>query len=293
MGWIPVPKGGDAPYVCRYTLTAHEKDVFDQLDQEDQVSDAQHANSDCQGTKRSGNIAFQGNKEHWIIQLDYISTYPADGEREFAIPNASLADPSKRGYADIVNLSNGNMFEIKPNNQPGTQAGQTEVANYIAKANVHYTNTLPTGVVWNTGTAYNNTMSNGLGLNVPKYFPMNNGQGQYLEATLAAPGVIGYQYINVNPTPNPIVVPQSVLDKFKELTKRLKGNFSNFKPILAEYMKQNPELLTYIKGAAIGAGVAIVVGTILEDVITAGAGIADDWASFVLAYRIVRFAVAY
>jgi hypothetical protein len=50
-------------------------------------------------------------------------------------------------------------------------------------------------------------------------------------------------------------------------------------------------LVTYIKTAAIGAGVAIVVGTILEDIITAGAGIADDWACFVLSYRIIRFAL--
>ncbi len=36
---------------------------------------------------------------------------------------------------------------------------------------------------------------------------------------------------------------------------------------------------------------AIIVGTILEDIITAGAGIADDWACFTLAYRIIRFAI--
>jgi len=40
---------------------------------------------------------------------------------------------------------------------------------------------------------------------------------------------------------------------------------------------RNPDLVTYIKGAAIGAGVAIIVSTIIEDFLTLGAGIADDW----------------
>jgi hypothetical protein len=35
----------------------------------------------------------------------------------------------------------------------------------------------------------------------------------------------------------------------------------------------------------------MAVGTILEDIITAGAGVADDWACFVLSYRIIRFAL--
>ena len=33
-----------------------------------------------------------------------------------------------------------------------------------------------------------------------------------------------------------------------------------------------------------------VLGTILEDFLTLGGGIADDLPSFILAYRIVRFA---
>jgi hypothetical protein len=52
---------------------------------------------------------------------------------------------------------------------------------------------------------------------------------------------------------------------------------SKFKETIAEYLKDNPDLVTYLKGAAIGAAVAIVVGTIVEDFLTAGAGILDDW----------------
>lgn len=58
-----------------------------------------------------------------------------------------------------------------------------------------------------------------------------------------------------------------------------------------EFLQQNHELVNYIKSAAIGAGIALIVSTILEDVITAGAGIADDWVCFVLSYRIIRYAI--
>lgn len=87
-------------------------------------------------------------------------------------------------------------------------------------------------------------------------------------------------------------MPASVVEKFRHLINRLKQNFHKADEIMAEYLNQNPDLLIYIKNAAIGAGVAIIVGTIIEDIITVGAGIADDWACFVLSYRIIRFAIA-
>ena len=73
---------------------------------------------------------------------------------------------------------------------------------------------------------------------------------------------------------------------------RLRQNFQQADKIIAEFFYQYPELKNYIKSAAIGAGITILVGTILEDVITAGAGIADDWVCFVLSYIIIRFALA-
>jgi hypothetical protein len=57
-------------------------------------------------------------------------------------------------------------------------------------------------------------------------------------------------------------------------------------------MSENPDLVDYLKTAAFSAAIAVVVGTVAEDIITTGGGIADDWASFVLAYKIVRFAIA-
>jgi hypothetical protein len=156
------------------------------------------------------------------------------------------------------------------------------VADLPGVANVSCTSTLPAGVAWNQGSAYST-----------KLLPTNV-YGRYLKAEWTAPGVIGYTYVSTfNPVPAPVVVPSSIIDKFGYLMRRLRGNFSNADNIMSEFLRDtaNADLVNYIKTAAIGAGVAIVVGTILEDIITAGAGIADDWTCFVLAYRIIRFGI--
>lgn len=282
-GWTPIPPVEDEPFVpyqCNYQLTQHEQSVFNQLDAEDDLADQNHQNLDCKGTKRTGNIFFQGTKEHWHIQLDYVSKNPVNGDVEFAIPNSSAA--GNRGYADIVNLQDKSIFEIKPDNPVGWASGISEVANYVSKANQYCSSTIPMGVPWSQGGSYTPTT-------LPTGTP-----NRYLKTRLHAPGVIVYSYENIsNPNPAPpVVVPTSIVDKFKHLIDRLKQNFHQADQIIAEYLQQNPDLVTYIKGAAIGAGIAIVVGTIIEDVLTAGAGIADDWACFVLSYRIIRFAIA-
>jgi hypothetical protein len=76
----------------------------------------------------------------------------------------------------------------------------------------------------------------------------------------------------------------------KTIVDKLKNNMPSFEIIISQFCHDNPELVTYLKSAAITAAVAIVVGTIVEDFATAGVGIADDWASFLMAYRIVKFA---
>jgi len=270
------------PYQCNYIPTQHELEVYNQLDMEDDVSDQNHQNLDCQGTKRTGNIYFQGTKEHWMIQLDYVIKNPIFGDVEFAIPNSSIN--GNRGYADIVNLQNKSIFEIKPNNLTGQNSGAAEVANYVQKANQYCNTTMPMSVPWSGGVTFNTTV-------LPTSSP-----GRFLQAKLStvSPAVVLYQYLKTNnpqPAP-PITVPASVIEKFKHLIDRLKNNFQEADKIIAEYLHQNPELLNHIKSAAIGAGVAIIVGTILEDIATAGIGVADDWACFVLSYRIIRFALA-
>jgi hypothetical protein len=266
-----------------YQLSANDIRVINQLNAEDQETDNILANSDCEGTLRTGNINFNGTKEHWLIQLDYIATHPLGGEREYAIPQSSPS--GNRGYADLVNKVSREIFEIKPNNPQGIIDGEAEVARYVQKANQFCPSSpgpLPSTNPWLKGNNYTKTV-------LPSTIPT-----QYLVADKIAPGVIGYKYEpkTNNPSPLPIVIPSSVLDKLRTLVERLKANVNDANRIIAQYLAQHPELVTYIKSAAIGAAVAIVVGTIIEDFATAGVGILDDWASFTLAYKIVRFAWA-
>ena len=268
------------PYECNYQLSQRDQQVFDQLDAEDNLSDLNHQNLDCQGTKRTGNVFFQGTKEHWMIELDYVSRNPVYGDIEFAIPNSSATNPNNRGYADIVNLQNKKIFEIKPDNRDGRTSGAAEVANYVQKANDYCSTTFPFGVPWSTGTNYPTTL-------IPTSTP-----NKYLQSSLYAPGVIVYStVVTSNPVPAPVVVPVDAIVKLRHLIDRLKRNFTQAANIIAEFLSANSELVTYIKSAAVGVGIAILVGTILEDIITVGAGLVDDWPCFVLAYRIIRFAM--
>lgn len=268
------------PYVCTYQLTPQEAAIFAALDAEDELADDNYETLDCEGTNRTGNVMFNGTLEHMLIQTDFASSNPTYGKVEFAIPGSSAA--GNRGYADMVNTLNGNVFEIKPNNATGIANGTVEVDRYVTKGNQHCTSALPFGVAFNKTGAFAER-------NYPTVIA-----NRYLNVKLIAPGVVGYSYITTTnpPLPAPYAAPSSILDKFKELFNRLKDNMGAFDQIIAEYLQQHPELVTYIKNAAYGAAVIIIVGTIVEDFLTVGGGVSDDVASFLLARRIVRFARA-
>lgn len=277
IGWFPILL--TEPYVCTYQMTQEDIDIFNQIDEDDSLANLAYQNLDCKGTKRGGNIRFPGTMEHWLLQADYVSSNPTYGEIEFSIPGSSAA--GNKGYADVVNTLNGNIFEIKPNNDAGILNGVTEVDRYVDKANLHCLSALPMGVAFNKTGTYSER-------NLPTKTP-----NTYLNAKLVAPGVIGYSYITTtNPIPIPVVAPNSMLDKFRELFERLRDNMSQFDQIISEYLRQHPELKTYIKNTAYGVAIAIVVATIVEDFATVGGGISDDWACFMLARRIVLFARA-
>jgi hypothetical protein len=266
-----------------YELTADDIRIINQLDAEDAEVDAILSSpaTSCEGTKRSGNINFRGTKEHWLIQLDYISRNSVYGDREYAIPQSS--PNGNTGYADLINKQTNEIFEIKPDNDTGFTRGLIEVQRYVMKANQF----CPTAVGslppnWRPGENYSLMV-----------FPSTD-PTKFLQSRKAAPGVLLYKYISKtsSPQPLPVTIPVSIMDKLRYLIDRLRNNINDFDRIIAQYMRQHPELVNYLKSAAIGAAVAIVVGTILEDIATLGGGILDDWASFVLAYRIVRFAWA-
>lgn len=210
--------------------------------------------------------------------IDYICTNPVSGEIEYAIPGSSAA--GNRGYADMVNLQSNEIFEIKKYDD--LDNGETEVQRYVENAIANCPVAAGSSTSkWRKGVNYS-----------AKTLPTNT-PGTYLQVSLAAPGVITYKYTNdANPVPSPFVVPTSTLDKLKTLVNKIKQHITDADQILAQYMRENPDLVNYLKSAAYTSAMAIVVGTLAEDLLTAGGGVLDDWASFALAYRIVRFAWA-
>jgi hypothetical protein len=246
--------------------------VKNEVDAVDQAYN-QANNNFCYGTGRLGSVFFQGNVQHWLIQYDYISRYPG-GVREYSIPYASFGNPANRGYADLANLLTKEIFEIKPDNDAGRLSGLSEANHYVAMANTQCFNG-----VWVLGSNYAGTI-------LPNpWNPTSN-----LQTRLYQNGVIVYKELPRSTNPVTVPLPQNIIDKLKNLAQRLKNNLNNAEYEIQRFLKQHPELVTFIKNAAITAGVAIIIGTIVEDILTAGVGIADDWACFLAGYKLIRFA---
>lgn len=257
--------------------TSSESQILTQLSQEDNQANTA-LNLDCKGTQRTGNFSWNGTREHWLIMLDFISKNRINGEIEYAIPGSSVN--SNRGYADMVDRFTGEIFEIKPPSL--LSQGIAEVDNYVLKANQYCLSSLTgTSSSWKKGVNYQGSI-----LPVP-WNPL-----QVLESSKGANGVIVYNYKDRLTNPLPIAIPQASLEKIRNLINKLKDKVTDYDKIILRFLQDpaNRDILLYLKTAAYGAATAIVVGTIIEDILTAGLGVADDWASFVLAYRIVRIA---
>lgn len=274
LGWVDAYKD----------LTFEEKVKLDQMEYLDNLVDLQYGATPpnpCHGTKRSGNKNFHGTVEHWLIQIDYISRQnPWFGEREYIIPGAGAN--FGYGYVDIVNTATRAMYEIKPNTQ--IAQGLSEIDNYVNKANLN----CPTyGIPWNKGSLTGYAIT---------YLPNPNdlSGNTIMQAKAQFDGLIVYQFVPKNTSPVPIVMPvisQSVIHKIKNLLEKLR-NFpalaTNYE--IALFLKQNQDVAQVIINAALTTGIAILVATIIEDIVTLGVGIADDVASFILAHRLITIA---
>lgn len=261
-----------------YILTQADQKIWDEINAEDAAADlALSSPKDCQGTNRTGNIQWAGTLEHWMIMIDYVIRNPLAGQIEYQIPNAGIKN-GRPGYADIVNTSSGDMFEIKPPGQ--ATPGKDEVAKYVAMAAIGCPR-LPGLPMWHQGTDY-----------ATRFLPNPRNPLKQIKVTSTTPGVIIYEDVPGG-NPVPLVIPMSVLDKIKSLVEKLKNTPQTIEVAIAQFLNDpaNADLVSTIKTAAISTGVAIIVGTIIEDFLTAGIGIADDWASFMLAMRIIKFAV--
>ena len=287
--WLAFFNGGNwGPFTISggmfgsYQLTEEDREILKEIQREDDEADAAYLNNPCGSTLRYGNLAWKGPIEHVMIQIDYIYQNNIYGEREYKIP-FSGSSGQKPGYADIVNTLTNEIFEIKPDNPQGRAAGEAEVQNYVTKANL-FCPILNASIspIWRKGLGYQ-----------PRYLNYPNNPTLSIVSELIAPGVIGYRYSSRNPATQPIVIPQAIADKLKRFLQEAAKNLNGLTPEkILQFLQENPEVVFYIKTAAVGAGVSIIVGTIVEDFLTAGVGVADDVQCFMLGYKLIRIAWA-
>ncbi len=138
------------------------------------------------------------------------------------------------GYADIVNLTSGHIYEIK---KEGCESqGKIEAKRYVDNANLYCAP--PLIVFFKLGTS----------VAIPILpFPQN----RQLESYWSQPGVILYS-IQDNLTPDPQYVPvpnflpQKVLDKLLELLDRIGQGVGNLEQVITTFLRENPELAEFI-----------------------------------------------
>ncbi len=263
-----------------YQLTDRDREILEEIQREDDEADAAYLNNPCGSTLRYGNLAWKGPLEHVMIQIDYIYQNKMYGEREYKIP-FSGSGGQKPGYADIVNTLTNEIFEIKPDDPTRIAEGRAEVQNYVTKANL-FCPILNASIspIWRKGFGYQ-----------PRYINFPKNPTLSIVTKLQEPGVIVYDYVSRNPATQPIVIPQDIADKLKRFLQEAAKNLNGLTPEkIVEFLQKNPEVVDYIKFAAVGAGVSIIVGTIVEDFLTAGVGVADDVQCFLLGYKLIRIA---
>lgn len=272
--WFGGGGGGGTP-TTGYQLTQEDYQILNEIEAEDLEAD-NNTNTPCYGTGRSGNVKWPGVYPHWVIQFDYVKNN-LNAKREYSIPGSSIN--SNTGYADIVNLVTNEIFEIKPQSQVAN--GIAEVNTYVIKANENC-NTL-NGGLWQKGFNYPTKIFNN---------PFN--PDFPIKAELFDLGLILYTYVDIqnNPITSPAFLPQNLADKVKNFVRELARNPIDIEEKIIVFLRENRsstsslDLPTILRTTA----AVIVIGTIVEDIVTGGVGIADDWASFVIARNMIRIA---
>lgn len=81
-------------------------------------------------------------------------------------------------------------------------------------------------------------------------------------------------------------VPESVSQEFKDFFNLLVIFEEISEQMIVYWLKKNPEVKNYL----ITASVALIIATIIDDVVTTGIGIANDISSILLGMRMIRLA---
>jgi len=239
---------------------------------------------DCHETNRGYNIgaqgnSFDGNVAHRIIATYYkeVSHLNESVALEYAIPNSS--QKGNTGYADIVNLTYGFIYEIKVAGDENI--GKEQAIRYVQKANLFCPKPLfyPDYVLGPLET-------------FPVFpFPYN----RQLKVEWNQPGVIIYR-IRDDLTPDPDFVPipgflpQNVFNKLKDLLERLTRGVGDTEKVIADFLRENPELTRFIVQYAGEIIVAVVVVNLIEDLATGGVGVWNNVFIFTSLFRVVKIA---
>ena len=224
--------------------------------------------------------AWPGIMEHAVIQSDYGQFNPST-YLELGIPGSSSA--GNCGYADIADPDGGHIFEIKPDN--GSVDPLAQLGRYVGQANA----LCPGGssnFSWIPGTKYFPLVE------AVKTYPYYNADLQILTAYLETSGVVVYNYIDTDDPrlePDPVLIPERERVRFRDFLQYVRDNFAtiDLELEIQIFLHDNPGFAAAIAGIATG----IIIATILEDFATLGAGIADDPASFSIAFALYRVAL--
>lgn len=131
--------------------------------------------SKIHGTGKLENL-FRGTLEHYLVQFDFIMRNVLARHDEWFIPESSSKGTGNDGWADVVDTSTGDIWEIKPKDLEGDAV--REAGLYVTKANQFCG---PRS--WKLGTGYR-----------PSQDPLVEGDGFRLRAWQGQPGTILYEW---------------------------------------------------------------------------------------------------
>ncbi|WP_461081927.1 PA14 domain-containing protein [Spirosoma flavus] len=216
----------------------------------------------CKGTDRygypsnftDGDDDYKGNgvAAHYIIQTYYKQVHANEQvELEYSIPQSGPNGGT--GFADIVNLSTSEIFEIK--SVVGKDQGVIEIERYIANAAL-YCNSARN---WRKGTSFPRKIE------LPWITP-NKKLVVYLDDRVPEGGVITYDLIGTIPVNAPVAVTENDWQKLKELLQQMALNLDDAKNLATNFVRANPNLI----GALIGIGIVEVTTGIISEIASVG-----------------------
>lgn len=234
------------------------------LEKENELTQVVQAQTITMQPSCSETARYPGNKEHQLIEQDYKQNINSNSAVEFSIPGSG--PNGGIGYADIVDLGNHAIYEIKT--YPGSAQGVVEAERYRRFAQKN----CDPNAMWQIGTQY------------PKrVIPLDAQTELICQQYPQFPGVITY-YSRKRKQEQKKEVYQEIV----KLVKRVVETGEDVDTAVQSFLIEHPEVKNYLIAAAVG----ITIGTLVEDILTAGGGILDDPASLGVVWALIRAARA-